>query len=253
MAKQKVFGYTRVSTAEQVEGFGLDVQEAAIRKYCKDEGLLLVAMLTDEGQSGSNGLDDRLGLAEGLARIERGEASALVVYRLDRLARDLLLQETVHARLETAGASVLSVSEPAMTGDDPTRVLVRQLLGGIAQYERAVIRGRMMAGKAAKVAKGGYGGGRPAYGQRADGGELVANTEEAAIVETVTTMRKAGESYRSIATALKDGGLTTRSGGEWNPNQVRRIAQRSGVVPEPLEVVARPLQDLPGFRFRRFG
>ena len=81
MAKPKVIGYTRVSTSEQVEGFGLDVQEAAIRKYCKAEGLRLVALLTDQGQSGSNGLDDRLGLAEGLARIERGEATGLVVYR----------------------------------------------------------------------------------------------------------------------------------------------------------------------------
>ena len=37
MAKQRVIGYTRVSTTEQVDGFGLDVQEAAIRAYCKSE------------------------------------------------------------------------------------------------------------------------------------------------------------------------------------------------------------------------
>jgi len=230
MAKTKVIGYTRVSTAEQVDGFGLDVQEAAIRAYCKAENLRLVAMVSDEGQSGSNGLDDRLGLAEGLARIERGEAAALVVFRLDRLARDLLLQETVHARLEAGGAAVLSVSEPSVDGDDATRILVRQLLGGIAQYERAVIRGRMMAGKAAKVAKGGYGGGRPAYGLRAAGGALVANEAEVVVVETVTRMRRSGESYRAIALALSDSGISTRSGGPWNPNQVRRIAQRAGVA-----------------------
>ena len=230
MAKTKVIGYTRVSTAEQVDGFGLDVQEAKIREYCRAEGLRLVAMVSDEGQSGSNGLDDRRGLAEALARIERGEAAGLVVYRLDRLARDLLLQETIHARLETGGASVMSVSEPAVDGDDATRILVRQLLGGIAQYERAVIRGRMMAGKAAKVAKGGYGGGRPAYGFKAAGGALVADQDETAIVTTVTHGRKAGASYRAIATSLSDAGLTTRAGGPWNPNQVRRIAQRCGVA-----------------------
>ena len=230
MVKQRVIGYTRVSTAEQVDGFGLDVQEAAIRAYCKAENLRLVAMVSDEGQSGSNGLDDRLGLAEGLARIERGEATALVVYRLDRLARDLLLQETVHARLEAGGAAVLSVSEPSVDGDDATRVLVRQLLGGIAQYERAVIRGRMMAGKAAKVASGGYGGGRPAYGLRAAGGALIANEDESVVVDTVTSMRRSGESYRAIASALSEAGITTRARGLWNPNQVRRIAQRAGVA-----------------------
>lgn len=237
MTKPRVFGYTRVSTAEQVEGFGLEVQETKIRAYCRAEGLRLVAVLSDEGQSGSNGLDDRKGLAEALARIEGGEASSLVVYRLDRLARDLLLQETIHARLEDrkldkkpAPASVLSVSEPAMDGDDHTRKLVRQLLGGIAEYEKAVIRGRMMAGKAAKVAKGGYGGGRPAYGLKAEGRALVADPKERRIVETVTLHRQRGDSYRQIAAALTEAGLSSRSGSDWHPDQIRRIAQRSGVA-----------------------
>ena len=89
-----------------------------------------------------------------------------MVYRLDRVARDLLLQETVHARLAAGKAAVPSISEPALEGDDATRVLIRQLLGGIAQYERAVISGRMMAGKAAKVASAGYGRAAP-YGYKA--------------------------------------------------------------------------------------
>jgi len=60
------------------------VQRAAIRDYCKTRGLALVGILSDEGISGSNGLDSREGLAEVLARIERHEASELVVYRFDR-------------------------------------------------------------------------------------------------------------------------------------------------------------------------
>jgi DNA invertase Pin-like site-specific DNA recombinase len=228
MAEPKVIGYTRVSTAEQVDGFGLKVQETAIRDYCRSNGLQLVAMFTDEGQSGSNGLDTRHGLAEGLARIEAREASALVVYRFDRLARDLILQETLIRRLHDQSAKVISVKEPALEGDEHTRVMVRQILGVISQYERAVIRGRMMSGKAAKVAAGGYGGGRPAYGQRAVNKALAVNPDETAIVNTVATMRNQGSSYREIIKALEDGGMATRSGGVWNPNQVRRIAQRAG-------------------------
>ncbi len=231
MARQKVFAYLRVSTSEQAEdGYGLEVQEKAIRTFCKAKGLRLVAVFSDEGQSGSNGLDSRRGLAEALARIERGEASGLIVYRLDRLARDLILQETTIQSLRATGAAVLSVSEPDTDSDDPTRVLMRQMMGAFAQYERTLIRGRMMAGKAAKVAQGGYGGGRPAYGYRATGGTLEANPDELAIVDQVTSLRASGASYREIARALVDAGLTTRSGGQWNPNQVRRIAQRAGVA-----------------------
>lgn len=226
MARQKAFAYLRVSTQEQVEGFGLPVQEAAIRDYCKAKGLRLVEVFSDEGQSGSNGLDSRRGLATALARIEAGEASALVVYRLDRLAKDLILQETTIRGLRATGAAVLSVSEPDTDSDDPHRVLVRQMMGAFSEYERAVIRGRMMAGRSAKMAKGGYGGGHTRYGVRVEQGEFVKDAKEAKIVAKITTMRRAGASYRTICTALSDAGMTARSGNPFSPNQVRRIARR---------------------------
>ncbi|MGA8724219.1 MAG: recombinase family protein [Acidimicrobiales bacterium] len=224
MAKMRAIGYVRVSTAEQVDGFGLDVQRDKIRAYCKEHGLRLVDVLADEGQSGSNGLEDRQGLAQALARIEAGDASALVVYRLDRLARDLILQETIHERLRSHGADVISASEPAIEGDDATRVMVRQILGVIAQYERTVIRGRMMAGKAVKVARGGYGGGRPAYGFRASDGELVPDPGEEKLLAVVGKLRHNGLSYREIAAELTAKGYKTRRGGPWHPDQIRRIA-----------------------------
>jgi DNA invertase Pin-like site-specific DNA recombinase len=133
------------------------------------------------------------------------------------------LQETILQRLRKVGAEVVSVTEPDVDrgGQEPTRDLVRQVLGAIAQYERAVIRGRLMAGK---VAKGGYGGGRPAYGTRAEGRQLVPNEAERPIVELVTKLRDQGHSYREIAEALEEAGYRPRSGGSWLPMTVSRIA-----------------------------
>jgi DNA invertase Pin-like site-specific DNA recombinase len=178
MPARKVIGYTRVSAAEQVEGFGLTVQRKAITDHCKENGLRLIEVFSDEGGSGSNGLDARRGLSEVLAVVESDMVSGLVVYRLDRLARDLVLQETLMARMRKAGVEVLSVTEPDIDSDDATRVLVRQVLGAIAQYERALIRSRMAAGRAAKMAIGGYAGGRPPFGWRAEGKELVPDERE---------------------------------------------------------------------------
>ena len=82
----------RVSTDEQAsKGRGLAIQRRAIEGYCKKQGLLLMDVLSDEGVSGANGLDTRDGLATALARIERHKAGVLV-YRFDRLARQLLVQ-----------------------------------------------------------------------------------------------------------------------------------------------------------------
>lgn len=229
-AKQWAIGYLRVSTDEQRKGLGLEIQEAAIRAHCRTIGVRLVAVLSDEGISGSNGLDTRAGLAEALARIQAGDAQVLVVYRLDRLARDLLLQETVIGQLRKSGALVLSATEGDVESDDPTRVLVRQVLGAMAQYEAAVIRGRMAAGKAAKRAAGGYTGGQPAYGRRADQRQLVERADEAAVVARVLELRSAGRSYREICTALEVEGFTPRRASSWQPMVVRRIAMRAGAV-----------------------
>lgn len=229
MAARKVLGYTRVSTAEQVEGFGLDLQRKAIRDYCKANGLRLVDIASDEGISGSNGLDTRAGLAGALLRIENQETSALVVYRLDRLARDLMLQETIIAKLRQAGGNVLSVSEPDIDSEEPTRVMVRQILGAVSQYERAVIRQRMMAGKAAKVARGGYGGGRPAFGSAAKDKALVADPEERETLELIRRWHGEGCSTREIVARLEDAGRRPKSGERWYPMTVRRIAEREGL------------------------
>jgi DNA invertase Pin-like site-specific DNA recombinase len=227
--RKRALGYIRVSTSEQAEhGLGLEVQQEAIRAYCRTHGFRLVDVLQDSGVSGANGLDHRLGLAEAVARLEAGTADVLMVYRLDRLARDLGLQETVIGQLERAGREIRSVTEGQDLGsDDPTRVLVRQLLGAVAQYERALIRGRMMAGKAAKVRRGGYGGGQPSYGTRAQGGELVEDESERQLVERVRQLRDAGKSYRECCEVLTTEGYQPRRARHWSPMTVRSIAQRT--------------------------
>lgn len=222
-------GYVRVSTDRQAEeGMGLQVQERAIRAWAKRRGVTLVEVLRDEGESGANGLDTRRGLAEALARIERGDADRLVVYRLDRLARKLLVQLTVIDRLAQAGAEVVSVSEPEVDGPDELRELVRNVLGSIAAYERAVIRGRLLAGKNAKRAEGGYTGGPAPFGKRPENRALVTNATEAEAVALIARLRAEGASYREVCAALDEVGHRPRRGGTWQPAVVRRIALRVG-------------------------
>lgn len=225
MALSGAVGYVRVSTVEQVAGHGLEVQEQAIRAWCKKNRLRLVATYRDEGQSGSNGIEDRVGLAGALGALKAGEGEQLVVYRLDRLARDLILQETLIERLREQGTPVVSATEDVETDtDDPTRVLIRQVLGVIAQYEKSVIRGRMMAGKAAKREAGGYVGGTVPYGFRLVDGQVLPDPDEQVVVALVGRMAASGLSLRAIGAELNRRGHRPRSGDAWHPNTVRRIA-----------------------------
>ena len=63
----------------------------------------------------------------------------VLIERLDRLARDLMVQETIIGDLRKRSFDLISVCEPDLLQADPTRVLMRQIFGAIAQYEKAMI------------------------------------------------------------------------------------------------------------------
>jgi DNA invertase Pin-like site-specific DNA recombinase len=82
-----------------------------------------------------------------------------------------------------------------------------------------------MAGKRAKKAAGGFIGGRPLYGYRIQGGELVADETEQEVVKLVRRLQRSGSSLRELADELDGRGYRPRTGRAWHPNTVRRIAQ----------------------------
>jgi DNA invertase Pin-like site-specific DNA recombinase len=173
----KVVVYVRVSTGKQVEeGLGLADQEHACRAWARQHSHQVVAVFRDEGISGTKELEHRLGLAEALAAVKDGRAGAIVVYRLDRLARDLVLQEQLLAEVWRSGELFSTAGGEANLHDDPedpSRRLIRQVLGAVSEYERAMIALRLRRGRAAKAARGGFAYGSPAFGHRAAGRALV--------------------------------------------------------------------------------
>lgn len=229
----RLVGYIRVSTDRQAEkGLGLDVQERAIRAWAKTAGHRITAMTRDEGVSGSNGLATRTGLADALDVIRDGKAKGLVVYRLDRLARDLIVQEQILAEVRRIGGDVFTTAAGeagylADDPDDPSRKLIRQVLGAVAEYERSMIALRMRSGRRRKAENGGYAYGSPPLGYRAEGKQLVPDESELAAVERMRELHAGGESVRAIARALEREGYTTKRGAGWHPTTVARALRRA--------------------------
>jgi DNA invertase Pin-like site-specific DNA recombinase len=228
----KVAAYLRVSTDRQAEhGLGLDVQRAEIKKWAKANGHRIVMWAQDEGVSGSNGLDTREALPEVLAAVRSRVAAGLVVYRLDRLARDLVLQEQLLAEVRRMGGEVFSTSasESAFLvddPDDPSRKLIRQILGAVNEYERTMIRLRLRSGRARKRLAGYAGDGPPPFGYRAEAGELVADADEQAILARIRALRSEGRSLRDIAAVLTGEGYRPKRSATWHPGSLRLIVNR---------------------------
>jgi DNA invertase Pin-like site-specific DNA recombinase len=216
-------GYLRVSTDEQVEhGTGLDIQRDAIAAYCAEHGVTLVAMHADEGISGKEGLDTRVALADALA--ELGPDVELIIYRLDRLARDLMVQETLLAEAWRTGATVASCSPTERvycqpdSPDDPTRRLIRQVLGAVAEYDRSMIALRLRNGRRRKLASTGYAGGPEPYGW--------SSPAERQVLADVAAMRADGRTWDQVADILNYNGRVKRNGAPWTKAEIHRAAQR---------------------------
>lgn len=133
-----IYGYARVST----EGQDLEPQLRVLREAgC--------TALIEERASGAD--HGRPELARLLGGLRRGDA--LVVVRIDRLARSLTHLLAVLERVRAAGAHFRSLSDPIDTGS-PTGRLVLQVIGAIAEFERNLIAERTKAGLQVARARG---------------------------------------------------------------------------------------------------
>mgnify|MGYP003618139586 CR=1 FL=1 len=113
--------------------------------------------------------------------------------------------------------------------DDPSRKLIRQVLGAVAEYERSIIALRLRSGRKRKAKDGGYAYGAPPFGFRVEDGELVADQGEQETLGRARELQGGGASIREIAATLTSEGRRTKRGGtRWHPTTVARVAQAAG-------------------------
>lgn len=212
MATTKAFGYLRVSGKGQVAGDGFPRQRAAIERYAKAHGLKIVRWFEERGVSGT--LEHRPAWDEMFEELAADGVQTVVIEKLDRLARDLMIQEQYIATITKHGWTLISTAEPDLCSDEPTRVMMRQILGSVAQYDKSMIVAKLRGARERQRAKTGRCEGRKPYGFREG---------EQAVIERMDELAKQGLNYTHIAERLNDEGFHTRSGKHWFPATVRRI------------------------------
>jgi len=219
-ARKKAFAYLRVSGKAQAgeDKDGFPRQMAAIRKYAVAHDITLSMTFREEGVSGTKELENRPALQDLIAALYSNGVHAVIIEKLDRLARDLMVQETIIGELRKKGIEVISVTEPDLCSDDPSRKLMRQMFGAIAEYEKSMLVVKLRGARQRKKARTGRCEGRKPYGHR-DG--------EQAVIERMQALRAAGASLDAIATTLNNEGVSPRgsekSKGIWYATTVSNI------------------------------
>lgn len=200
-----VIGYIRVSTEEQAaSGLGLEAQEAAIRAECDRRGWT-VEVLADRGASGKRVNPQ---LRQALDLLETRQADALVVAKLDRLARSVQHASAIIDNAVARGWSLV-VLDNALDLTTPGGRAMARMLATFAELERELIGARTREALSARSARGEHNGRRTAI--------------PAGVLRRIVISRRAGASFTSIARELTDDGVLSPTGlGLWHESTVRR-------------------------------
>jgi site-specific DNA recombinase len=211
----RIATYTRISTDEVNQPYSLGAQSERLASYVASQAdWELVGTFTDQ-MSGAK--LERPGLQGALRAARAGRFDLLLVYRVDRLARSVRGLAEVLETLDSAGVGFRSATEPFDTTSPAGRMMV-QMLGVFAEFERATIIDRVIAGMERKSSQGGWCGGTQPFGYRAVKGEgrLEVDEDEAPLIPVIFDLyanKRLGS--RAIANQLSASGLTTRSGRPW--------------------------------------
>jgi DNA invertase Pin-like site-specific DNA recombinase len=165
-------------------------QQEAVRAHAAAHGLAIVGEFHDAAVSGADHLGDRPGFARMLAAATAAGATVILVETASRFARDLVVQETGVAMLKAQGFALVAVDDPdAFTADTPTARLVRQVLGAVAEFEKAALVAKLKGARDRKSA---------ALGRRVEGRKPVP----AGVVATARRLAP-GRSLRQVAAELE--------------------------------------------------
>src|SRR3954447_17598330 len=101
---------------------------------------MIVAEYFDADVKGADPIENRPAFAEMLERISGNGVRTIIVETVNRFARDLIVQETGYRMLRDSGIALIAADSPDTFIDDaPTAVLIRQILGAVSQFEKAML------------------------------------------------------------------------------------------------------------------
>ena len=225
--KTRCLVYIRVSTDEQ--HLGPEAQAAACQQYAERLGMTVVETFRDIGVSGAAPLHECPGLQSAVDSLAAHDAGVLLVAKRDRLARDVMKVGMVTQRVESAGATVIS-ADGVPESNEPTAVLMRQIIDAFSQFERSLIISRTKGALAAKKVKGEVTGNIP-LGFVRDGNKLVVDeagrAQHREVKARVQALLAEGKTYQNVVDLFAAEKVAYLNFTEWKfRSQVARVLER---------------------------
>ncbi len=213
---KKAILYLRVSTEEQVENFSLKTQEEICMREAQYRGYVVDKVFREEGRSAKT-ITGRSILIEllGYCQKNKKEVGAVIIYKTDRLSRQIFDYLVIQQKLSNLGIKLISATEP--TDDTPMGKFLGNFFAQIAQLDNDVRSERARNGMRARFKLGLYSG-HPPIGYLSLDGVVLKDEKTFEKVKKIWDLMSTGtKSLREITSIMNDWGIPTR------PQTISRI------------------------------
>lgn len=215
--------YVRVSTQYQVDRASLPVQRSELVNYAKYAlDITDFVIFEDAGYSAKN--TDRPDYQQMMARIRTGEFSHLLVWKIDRISRNLLDFAAMYSELKQLGVVFVSKNEQFDTSSAMGEAMLKIILV-FAELERNMTAERVSAVFLSRANDGIWNGGKVPFGYAYDKQIKTFSIleDEAKTVRLIYALYESSKSLVTVSKALNERGIKTRNGSEWSPTTVHTM------------------------------
>lgn len=183
--KKKVYIYTRVSTAMQIDGYSLDAQKSRMKAFAEFNDYEIVGEYEDAGKSGKS-IEGRLEFNCMMEDIKSGKdgVSYVLVFKLSRFGRNAADVLSTLQVMQDFGVNLICVEDGIDSSKDAGKLMI-SVLSAVAEIERENIRVQTMEGRIQKAREGKWNGGFAPYGYSLEKGQLLINEEEAKAIRVI--------------------------------------------------------------------
>lgn len=219
----KVAIYIRVSTHWQVDKDSLQVQRRELIAYAQMLlGIQEFEVFEDAGYSAKN--TDRPKYQEMMGRLRTGEFSHLLVWKIDRISRNLLDFANMYAELKRLGVDFVSKNEKFDTSSAIGEAMLKIILV-FAELERNMTSERVTSVMLSRATNGQWNGGRIPYGYKYDKQtkEFEPDPQESKVVRRIYELYEREQSLIYVCRYLNEHSILNRSGKEWTPTTISKI------------------------------
>lgn len=210
--------YARYSSHSQRDA-SIEQQVAACRRFAERQDIEIVEVYEDRATTGTN--DRRPGFQKMIKDAERANWEYVIVYTLDRFARDRYASAVYKRKLKDCGIKVLSAME--QISDDPTGILMESLLEGLAEYYSQELSRKVQRGHEDNAQKCMVNGALPLGYVKGPDSKYCISEPEAEIVREIFQRVSADEKLSDIIADMNRRGILTKKKKQWNRSSFNQL------------------------------